>query len=99
MRTYGNGCIDPRIRDLDTSWTLSGQLHVPAALPPGKELPVPTVRRLGETQRREEKRKIFPLPGLEFRPYGRPAGSLRYPGSLLTMYNMYVSVNGFDNNE
>jgi hypothetical protein len=42
-----------------------------------------------------ERRKILPLPGLEFRPLGRPARSqslyrLSYPGSLVivVLYNM-----------
>jgi hypothetical protein len=33
--------IDILVLGLDTRWRLSGQLHVPAALPPGKELRVP----------------------------------------------------------
>jgi hypothetical protein len=42
MKTYwGSGSIAPRILDLGTRWEVSGQLHVPAALPPGKENPVP----------------------------------------------------------
>jgi hypothetical protein len=37
MKAYwGSGGIVPRILDLGTTW-MSGQLHAPAALPPGKE--------------------------------------------------------------
>jgi len=42
MKTYwGSGSITPRILDLGTRWEVSGQLYIPAALPPGKESPVP----------------------------------------------------------
>jgi hypothetical protein len=37
----GSGFIDPHFLDLGSSWEVSGQLHAPAALPPGKE---PAVR-------------------------------------------------------
>jgi hypothetical protein len=50
---------------------MSGQHHVPAALLPGTESPVPLDRRLGGPQSwsglRGEK-KIFDPPGLELRP-------------------------------
>jgi hypothetical protein len=69
---------------------MSGQLHVPAALPPGKEPPVRLDRRLDGPQSqsgRHGKVKILASPELELRPLGRPASSqslyrLRYPGSL-----------------
>jgi len=38
MKAYWGGGIAPRILDLGTRW---GQLHAPAALPPGKEPLVP----------------------------------------------------------
>jgi hypothetical protein len=48
---------------------VSGQLHAPAALPPGKEPLVPTDRRLGGPQSRygrgDEQKNTQPLPGLE----------------------------------
>jgi hypothetical protein len=47
----------------------SGQLHVPAALPPGKELQYPLDRRLGGPQSRSghggEERNFQPLLGRE----------------------------------
>jgi hypothetical protein len=71
---------------------VSGQLHAPAALTPGKETLYPLDRRLGEPQNRSGRRgeeKIFTLPGLKLLPLGRPVRSLslyrlRYPGSLKT---------------
>jgi hypothetical protein len=59
---------------------MSGQLHTPATLPPGKEPPVPLDKRLGGPQTRSGLRgeeKILTLPGLELQPLGRPARS--YP--------------------
>jgi hypothetical protein len=53
-----------------------GQLHAPAALPPGKAPPVPLDRRLGGPQSRSgrcEEQKIFFLTELELRPLGHPA--------------------------
>jgi hypothetical protein len=47
---------------------VSGQLHVPAALPPGKNLRYPCYRRLGGPQSRAGRYgevKNFTLPGLE----------------------------------
>jgi hypothetical protein len=48
---------------------VSGQLHSPAALTPGKESLVPLDRRLGGTQSRceggNEGKNFQPLPGLE----------------------------------
>jgi hypothetical protein len=60
---------------------VSGQLHAPAALPPGIHWIDP---RAGLDD--VEKRKFLTLPGLELQPLGRPARSLslyrlRYPGS------------------
>jgi hypothetical protein len=65
----GSGCIDPHFLDLGTSWRLSGQLHAPATLPPGKEPPdtrwiegwVGPRGGLDDV----EKRKFLTLPGLE----------------------------------
>jgi hypothetical protein len=70
---------------------VSGQLHAPAALPPGKKPQYPLDRWLGGPQSRSgnmEKWKFLPLPGPELRPPGRPARShslyrLRYPGSCM----------------
>jgi hypothetical protein len=59
MKAYGgSGCTDPHFLDLDTSYQLeeSGQLHAPAALPPGKEPRYPSDRRLGGLQRRSGRR-------------------------------------------
>jgi hypothetical protein len=47
---------------------MSGQLHAPAALPPGKSPRYPCYRRLGGPQSRSGRYgevKIFTLPGLE----------------------------------
>jgi hypothetical protein len=38
---WGSGCIDPHFLDLGTNCGASGELHAPAALPPGKEPPMP----------------------------------------------------------
>lgn len=48
------------------------QLHVPAASPAEKELPVPAGGQQSRSGRREEK-KILPLPGLKPRPLDRPS--------------------------
>jgi hypothetical protein len=74
---------------------VSGQLHAAAAFAPGERAPgthwiegwVDPGAGLGDL----EKRKFLTLPGLEFRPLGRPARSpslyrLRYPGSLQNLY-------------
>jgi hypothetical protein len=34
---WGSGSLDPRIHDIATTWEVSGQLHVLAPLPPGKD--------------------------------------------------------------
>jgi hypothetical protein len=71
---------------------VSGQLHIPAALPPGERAPGThwigswEDPRAGLTDM--EKWKFLTPPGLELRPLGRPARSqslyrLRYPGSRL----------------
>jgi hypothetical protein len=67
---------------------VSGQLHFPAALPPGKEPPVP-IGWVGPRAGLDdlEKRQFLNLPGLEFRSLSRPARSqslyrLRYPSWL-----------------
>jgi hypothetical protein len=48
---------------------MSDQLHAPAAIPPGKESPVPLERRLGGPQRLcgryEEDKNLLPLPVIE----------------------------------
>jgi hypothetical protein len=46
MKTWGSGCIAPPF----LTWALdgvTGQLHAPAALPPGKEPPVPILWEAG----------------------------------------------------
>jgi hypothetical protein len=73
---------------------MSGQLHVPAALPPGERAPgthwvegwVDPRASLDDL----EKRKFLTLPRLKLRPLGRPARSqslyrLRYPGSHISL--------------
>jgi hypothetical protein len=46
---------------------VSGQLHAPAALPSGKQSPVPTAQKLGGPQswygRYEEEKNLLPLLG------------------------------------
>jgi hypothetical protein len=89
MKAYGK--VDVYIHILLTSELLevSGQLQAPAALPPGKEPPVPIGYEVGWTRSAGldvmEKRKFLILLGLELRPFGRPARSqslygLRYTG-------------------
>jgi hypothetical protein len=72
---------------------VSGQLHAPAALPPG-EITHGTHSIGGEVGPRasldDVEKRFWTLPQLELRPLGRPARSqspyrLRYPGSLQTM--------------
>jgi hypothetical protein len=63
---------------------VSGQLHAPAALPPGKSPWYPLYRKLGLDEM--EKWKLLTLSELEPRPLSRPARSqslyrLRYPDS------------------
>jgi hypothetical protein len=41
MAYWGSRGIPLRIPDLGTMWEVSGQLHAPAALPPGKVLLIP----------------------------------------------------------
>jgi hypothetical protein len=74
---------------------VSGQLHAPAALPPGKESPgthcIGGWVELSAGLDDMEKRKFLTLTGLELRPLGRPAHSqslyrLRYPGSQTSDY-------------
>jgi hypothetical protein len=74
---------------------VSGQIHDPAALPPGKEHRYPIDRRLGGPQSRsgrgDEEKNSQPLPGLKPRS-DSPARSqslyrLSYPGSYEHMSN------------
>jgi hypothetical protein len=71
---------------------VSGQLHAPAASPPGKVPLVPLDRRLGGHHSRSghgvEERNSQPPPGIETRSSDRPARSqslyrLSYPGYIL----------------
>jgi hypothetical protein len=59
---------------------MSGQLHVPVALPPGNNPQYVLYRRLGWPQRQSghygEKKVIFLLPGIEALFLCRPAHSL-----------------------
>jgi hypothetical protein len=66
--------IFPRPRHL---FEVSGQLHVPAVLPPGKEPPVPIGYEAGWAPEPVWTmwRKFLTLPGLELRPLGRPLRS------------------------
>jgi hypothetical protein len=73
---------------------VSGQLHVPAALPPGERASATHWIRGWVDPRAGlddmEKRKFLILPGLELRILGRPARSqslyrLRYLGSRYTI--------------
>jgi hypothetical protein len=60
---------------------VSGQLHAPAALTPGKNPGIPWLGgRVGPSTGLDdvERRQILPLPELELRPLGRQARSRRY---------------------
>jgi hypothetical protein len=77
---------------------VSGQLHTPAALPPGEEPPLPSthwiwdwvVPRTGLVD--VEGREIFPLPGFELRPLGRPAIASRYTDYAIPVPNITVNI-------
>jgi hypothetical protein len=78
---------------------VSGQLHVLAALPLGKE---PLVRRLDGSQSRpgqyEEEKFIF-LPGIEPRPYSPSLYRLSYPdseSSCVKSYVLFRTVRGYN---
>jgi hypothetical protein len=59
---------------------VSGQVHGPAALPPGSSTRYPLYKRLGEPQDLYgyygEEKNLLPLPEIEPRFLGRPARSL-----------------------
>jgi hypothetical protein len=59
---------------------MSGQVHAPAALPPGKSPKYPLYTRLGGTKSRSvghaEDKTLLALSGIELRPLGRSAHSL-----------------------
>jgi hypothetical protein len=59
---------------------VNGQLHAPAALPPGKSLRYQLTRRIGGPQNRSgrngEEKNLFSLPEIEPRLLGCPARSL-----------------------
>jgi hypothetical protein len=74
---------------------VSGQLHAPATLPPGKQ--TPGILWIGDWVAPRvgledmEKRIFLTLPGLELRTLCRPARNqslyrLRYPGSQIERY-------------
>jgi hypothetical protein len=65
---------------------MSGQLHAPAALPPGKEPPVP---RVGPDD--IEKRKFLTPPGLELRPFCRQPVASRYINCAILAHHYIVS--------
>jgi hypothetical protein len=71
---WGNGCIDPHFLDFGTKLEISGQLHVPAALTPGKEPLVPIGKEcwIGPRTGLDD---VLTLPGLELRSIGHPASS------------------------
>jgi hypothetical protein len=76
MKAYGG--VHVQIHIFLTSALAGGQLHAPAALPPGKSPRYPLDRRLGGPHiglDDVEKRKFFTLRGLEHRPFGRPVRS------------------------
>jgi hypothetical protein len=87
-RPWGSEGIGPDFLDLGISWRC-GQLHVPTADIHWTGGWVDPRAGLDDA----EKRKFLTLPGLEFRPLGRPAYSqslyrLGYPGSLkLILHN------------
>jgi hypothetical protein len=72
----GSGCIEPHFLDLGTSFKVSGQLHAPPALPPGKGPRYPFDRRLGGPQSRSGRfgeDKILDPTGIRTPTLGRPA--------------------------
>jgi hypothetical protein len=66
---------------------VSDQLHASAALPPGEELPVPVGYESGWAPEPVwaygEEKNLFRLLGIEPQFLGRPAHSLRFPGSVI----------------
>jgi hypothetical protein len=75
--------------NLDTRWRC-GQLHAPAALPPGKILRYPFGRRLGGPQRRWRKETKIPAPDENRTPVVEPVAQslhrLSYPAPLQVRY-------------
>jgi hypothetical protein len=72
----GNGCRDPLIIDLDTSWRWVVSLMPRPLYPQGKSPWYTLDRRLGGPQNSlddMEKRKFLALLGLELRPHDHPA--------------------------
>jgi hypothetical protein len=72
---------------------VNGQLHASTTLPLGKEPPVPIGWEAGWTPEPvwTTWRKFMTLPGLELRPFSRPARShslyrLRYPCYIVYLY-------------
>jgi hypothetical protein len=66
MKTYGAAEIHLHLLEVN------GQIHAPAALPAGKELPVPIELRLAGPHSRSRacgKEKNLALPGFEDRSY------------------------------
>jgi hypothetical protein len=67
MKAYWG--VEVQLNEFLVSALNVGQLHAPAALPPGKELLVPLDRRLGGPQSRYgrggEEKNSQPLPGIE----------------------------------
>jgi hypothetical protein len=78
MKAYGGGCIHPYFLDLGTSWS-EWPASRPCRFTPG-EIAIGThwIRGwVGPSAGLSdvENRKFLTLPGLELRPFGRPARS------------------------
>jgi hypothetical protein len=76
---------------------MSGQLHAPAALPPGKE---PTGTHWIESWMDPrtglddvERRKILPLPGLEIQPVASPYTACAIPAPKFNIIYTYTHTN------
>jgi hypothetical protein len=92
---WGAVCIDPRILDIDISWSWVSSFTPRPLYPREKGIHwIGGWVNLRTGMDKVERRKILPLPGLELRPLGRPAPSqplywLRY--SLMSYLYMYIS--------
>jgi hypothetical protein len=92
---WGSGCIDPHFLELGISWSWLVSFTPLPLYPQGKSPRYPLNRSLDGPQSRSGRcgeEKILTLPGLELRPFGRPArrqSLCRLRRILVEMYKKY----------